>query len=190
METNHDFILISIIGIVSIVNNLFLLYLISKLSSMAVELGLEKLEDSSEHSETQYNVGVLTKIDDYKDVLISNKTESRIFKEFEKAEENHFYLQKNISLTDLANKLNTNKRYVSYILKKYRKQDFNSYLQFARINYLLMIVEREPEFLTEKLSILANLCGFTSHSKFSSVFRLVTGLSPTDYFQRYKLNKF
>ncbi|WP_346083797.1 AraC family transcriptional regulator [Sphingobacterium ginsenosidimutans] len=191
MELQQSFIWISMIGIISLINLLLLLYLVSRLLwSSKSDPGSERevIEVNSINEDIQIDNCVLKPVvagaaENYS-VFINSATELRLLKELEKAEENHFYLQKNINLNDLAETLNTNRRYVSYILKKYRNQDFNSYLQFVRISYMLSCIDKEPELLTEKFSILADRFAFASHSKFSAVFKSVTGMSPTEYFRR------
>ncbi|ULT23664.1 helix-turn-helix domain-containing protein [Sphingobacterium sp. E70] len=89
-----------------------------------------------------------------------------------------------MSLGDLADLLSTNQRYASYIVNMVTGQDFNNYVQQARIAYLIERVERDPELLNVKFSILAESAGFSSISKFSSVFKSVMGVPPSEYFQK------
>ncbi|MCS4226503.1 AraC family transcriptional regulator [Sphingobacterium sp. BIGb0165] len=118
------------------------------------------------------------------EVLISKITADRLIEEFNKAQINKFFLKKGVSLGDLADLLNTNQRYASYIVNMVTGQDFNNYVQQARIAYLIERVERDPDLLNVKFSILAESAGFSSISKFSSVFKSVMGVPPSEYFQK------
>ncbi|MCS4226484.1 AraC family transcriptional regulator [Sphingobacterium sp. BIGb0165] len=121
------------------------------------------------------------------DVLISKITEDRLLQEFEKAQANLFFLKRSVSLNDVADLLGTNQRYASFIINKYFGLDFNSYVQQARIKYLIECVEHDPNLLKMKFSVLADKAGFSSISKFSSVFKAVIGIPPSAYFQRLRM---
>ncbi|MDR2271691.1 MAG: helix-turn-helix domain-containing protein [Sphingobacterium sp.] len=120
------------------------------------------------------------------DVLISKITEERLLQEFGQAQASLFFLKPSISLHDVAALLGTNQRYASYIINKYVGLDFNSYVQHARVKYLLECIEHDPNLLKVKFSVLAEKAGFSSISKFSSVFKAVKGISPSEYFQRLR----
>lgn len=120
------------------------------------------------------------------DVLISKVTEDRILENFEKAKESHFFLKKGISIKDLSEILCTNQRYVSYILNKYTGMDFNNFVQHARVDYVIESVQEDPDLLKAKFSVLADKGGFSSMSKFSTVFKAVKGISPSTYFQQLR----
>lgn len=121
------------------------------------------------------------------EVLMSKATEDRLIEQFKKAEESKFFLKKGVSLKDLAHLLGTNQRYVSYILSRYVGLDFNNYIQHARIDYVISCIERDPDLLQVKFSVLAEKAGFSSISKFSSVFKTVKGIPPSEYFQRMRI---
>ncbi len=116
---------------------------------------------------------------DTKDPMISRETEERLLKQLTELEAEAFFLDKNISLTKLANQFGTNQRYISYIVRKHSGMDFNSYIHQQRIHYIINRIRSDKKLLDYKLSYLAEIAGFSSHSKFSSVFKTVTGLTPS-----------
>lgn len=122
------------------------------------------------------------------EVLMSKVTEDRLIAQFEKAQASKFFLKKGVCLQDLAHLLGTNQRYVSYILSRYVGMDFNNYIQQARIDYVITCVETDPDLLHVKFSVLAEKAGFSSMSKFSSVFKAVKGMPPSEYFQRMRMS--
>ncbi|MBL1409051.1 helix-turn-helix domain-containing protein [Sphingobacterium faecale] len=116
-----------------------------------------------------------------KEVNISKDTEQRLREQLNKLEKKNFYLEKSLTLNQLANSMGTNPRYVTYIIQKYREKDFYEYIQTKRIEYIIDQLDKSPELLGFKLSYLAEMCGFTSLSKFSTAFKLVTGTPPSAY---------
>src|SRR5690606_25365518 len=115
--------------------------------------------------------GKMTDLEDPKEQLISDDTEERLLETLIKLEEEMFFLDKEVSLTKLATQFDTNPRYISYIIKKYRGKDFNNYIQHSRIHYIINRIRSDKDLLDYKLSYLADMAGFSSHSKFSSVFK-------------------
>lgn len=126
---------------------------------------------------------------DGKDPMMSKETEERLLSLLNEMEAEEFFLDKNISLTKLVNRFGTNQRYVSYLIRKYRGKDFNSYIQHCRIHYIMNRIQSDETLLNHKLSYLADMAGFSSHSKFSSVFKSVTGLPPSAFLQFAKEEK-
>lgn len=96
-----------------------------------------------------------------------------------RAESGAFFLDKEVSLEGLAIIRGTNPHYTSYIIRKYRKMDFSTYLKHMRINYIINRIRLEPELSDYKLSYLAKLAGFPNHCKFSAVFKCVAGIPPS-----------
>lgn len=123
---------------------------------------------------------------DHSEPQISPETENRLKLELENLEKNNFFLDKDVSLASLSEQLNTNQRYVSFIVRKYRSTDFNSYLQHYRVHYIIGRIKDQPELLDYKLAYLADLAGFSSHSKFSAIFKNVTGISPSAFIRYTK----
>ncbi len=124
--------------------------------------------------------------------LMSDAVESKILNDLEEFEKGTRYTDKHISLTLLAGMLNTNTKYLSYVLNTHKNKDFNTYINELRINYIIEKVEKNNAFRNYKLSALADECGFSSHSKFSAVFKSVTGFSPSiflEYLEKSRLGQ-
>ena len=112
---------------------------------------------------------------------MSEATESAILENIEKLEESHFYLDKDISLNYVAAKLSINHRYLSYVINKNKSKDFAGYINELRIHYITDRLRNDSDFLKYKISFLADLCGFSSHSRFTTTFKKVTGVSPLTF---------
>ena len=115
------------------------------------------------------------------DLHISADTENRLYTDLIRIEKEHFYLDKTTSLTKVANQLFTNSTYISYIIKKYRNQNFSDYIMNLRIQYLIQSLKEKEELLDSKLSYLADYAGFLSHSKFTTSFKTIVGKTPSQY---------
>lgn len=87
------------------------------------------------------------------------------------------YTDKELTLEKVANRLNTNRSYVSRAINKYSGQGFFNYINTYRINEATRI-------LSESDIPLKQLCddvGFLSTSTFYRAFQKETGCSPSRY---------
>ena len=125
--------------------------------------------------------------EDAKNFVIPDKTEKRILNKLEEFEKSHKYIQKKVSLKILAQQFDTNPTYLSEIVNKHKNSNFNTYINNLRIDYILDKINENPEYRKYKVSYLADECGFSSHSLFTTVFKSRMNLSPTEYLQ--KLNE-
>ena len=116
-----------------------------------------------------------------RDINMSKETEQRLLRDIDRYEEELYFLDKNISLSSIAKALNTNQRYVSYIIRKYRGKDFYSYIQSCRIQFIINRIKADPALLDYKLAHLADMSGFANLSKFSIAFKAETGLPPSAF---------
>lgn len=113
--------------------------------------------------------------------IMSCEVKEEILKKLLLFEEGTKYTDKNFNLSALSVKLKTNTKYLSYIINKYKKKDFNTYINELRIFYILKKMQSNPAYLNYKISYLAEECGFSSHSKFTAVFKSVVGMSPSHF---------
>jgi len=111
--------------------------------------------------------------------LLPAETERKILRKLEGFEESTKYLEKGFTLSGLAVELETNTKYLSHIIKKHKQCDFNTYMNKLKINYIINKFHDEPVYSNYKISYLADICGFSSHSKFTNIFKNITGVSPT-----------
>lgn len=114
-------------------------------------------------------------------VNISEKKEREILDGLREFERNKGFLQNDISMSILAGNLKTNTIYVSHILNNRYNKDFNTYINELRIRYIVQKLKKDKDYRLYKISYLAKEAGFSSHSKFSAVFKSVTGFSPSTF---------
>lgn len=113
-----------------------------------------------------------------KDTLISLEEKLNVF------EKEKQFLEINITTTQLANQFQTNTKYVTYVIKKLYNQDFNTYINTLRIEYVSKLINDDIKYRQYKISYLAEISGFSSHSKFAAVFKKIKGSSPSEYIQK------
>jgi len=117
---------------------------------------------------------------------IAKETEELILQGIQLFEEKKEFLKHEISLSKLASQIGVNHRYLSYIIKHHKQQDFSSYINTLRIDYIVMLLQENPETLKYKISYLADLCGFASHSRFTITFKRIKGISPSSFIEQIK----
>ena len=115
------------------------------------------------------------------DSLMTTETESKLLELLEVFEKGNLYNNKGMSLSFLAGELNTNTKYLSYVINQHKGTDFKTYINRLRINYIVDKLINDEKYRQYKISILADECGFSSHSKFAAVFKAVTDYSPSAY---------
>ncbi|WP_159024101.1 AraC family transcriptional regulator [Formosa sp. L2A11] len=132
----------------------------------------------------------LTKIESSKndcshlDHFMSEETEQLILQKLNKFECGHGYTNSNITLSKLSSEFRINTKYLSYVINKHKKKDFNNYINELRICFIEKKLISNPEYLNYKISYLSSECGFSSHSKFSAVFKKEKGLSPSVFINK------
>lgn len=117
---------------------------------------------------------------------IAKETADLILKGIQQFEEKKEFLKHEISLSKLASQIGVNHRYLSYVIKHHKQQDFSSYINTLRIEYIVRLLQENPETLKYKISYLADLCGFASHSRFTITFKRIKGISPSTFIEKLK----
>lgn len=115
------------------------------------------------------------------DFKISPETEEHILNGLKTFEEQFDFNSKNITRYNLANTLNVNTKYLSAIIRKHKKFNFNQYINHLRINYIIDRLKNEPQYRKYKINHLAESTGYSSHSAFSLEFKKITGMHPSAF---------
>ena len=87
------------------------------------------------------------------------------------------YLQPNLKVTDLAERLHTNRTYISKVINEKLNTTFADYVNRQRIDYACRLMKQHPQMSTAEV---ARLSGFSSQSSFYRNFKLYTNHSPKD----------
>lgn len=112
---------------------------------------------------------------------ISEETEEQILKGLASFENNVEFLKGDISLAYLASELKVNTKYLSEVLNSRMNENFNTYINRLRVEYIVKKLKNNPEFLKYKISYLAEITGYSSHSSFTTAFKGITGVPPTKF---------
>lgn len=121
-----------------------------------------------------------------KDYNIEKELEKTILKELQELEKSTDFLSSNYTLKVLANKLNTNTTYVSYIINNSKKKRFKQYITELRINYLIEKLNNDVKYRTYTIQYLAEEIGYTNASAFTRAFKKQTGITPSEYIKSLK----
>ena len=126
------------------------------------------------------NVPVKEKPDkDVRDYLNEENMQS-ILQKLHDFESKQFYLDKKLSLASVAAEVGVNHRYLSHTIKQKYGKDFATYINDLRIAYIIRFLKENPQHLHYKISYLAEKAGFSSHNRFSVIFKKSTGISPSE----------
>lgn len=116
-------------------------------------------------------------------INIPDETIKGLLKKLEKFEQSEKYLKNEINLTWLANHLNTNPKYLSEIINRFKEKKFNSYINGLRITYIKDKLKENPAYRNYKISYLAQECGYSSPQVFVIAFKKETGIPPSSYIE-------
>lgn len=93
--------------------------------------------------------------------------------------EEEIFLDANLSTKMLADKLNTNRTYISNAINKERDLNFYQYINAFRIKYAIKLLSESRN--GKCTSHLVEECGFKSASTFYAFFKEHTGFTPKEY---------
>ena len=114
------------------------------------------------------------------------ETEKTLLKKLKKFETKNEFINPDLNLSLLAVDLKTNTKYLSHIINTHKKKDFNNYVNELRIFYIIQKIQEDPKYLNYKISYLSKESGFSSHSKFATVFKNTTGLTPSAFLHQVR----
>lgn len=89
----------------------------------------------------------------------------------------HGHYQEHLSVTDIANRFNIERRHLAYIFKRYTGMSPLNYLTEYRIRRSKELLRQEDYSITK----VAELVGFEDNLYFSRIFKKRTGYSPSAY---------
>ncbi|WP_310993824.1 helix-turn-helix domain-containing protein [Aequorivita marina] len=116
-----------------------------------------------------------------KSSIVPEETEQLLLQKLNKFESGTKYTNADMSIALLASQFDTNTKYLSEVINRQKGKNFNSYINELRINYIIEKLKTDPVYFNYKVSYLAQESGFSSHSSFATVFKSVTGVSPTKF---------
>jgi AraC-like DNA-binding protein len=124
-----------------------------------------------------------------KNTIMPLEAEEKLLEKLAEFETKQLFLERKVSLPFVAAEIETNTKYISYIIKKHKGKDFNEYINDLRINYIVQKLTDDPIYRQYKINTLAEESGFSSHSKFTTIFKATLGVSPSEFIRYLKQNR-
>jgi AraC-like DNA-binding protein len=91
---------------------------------------------------------------------------------------------RDLTLNGMADLLDINHRYLSYILNNHYELSFPDFINGYRVRYILKRINA-GDFKTLKLEAIANDAGFTSRTTFHNAFKKHIGSNPSQYIKEH-----
>ena len=109
----------------------------------------------------------------------STNTDTQLMQRItELMEEKQLYKVSDLKVSDIANELTTNARYVSDCIKNSTNYSFTQYVNSYRIQHAQQIMLDMPD---QKISTIYLDSGFTNETTFFRAFKAITGMTPKDW---------
>jgi AraC-like DNA-binding protein len=112
--------------------------------------------------------------------LSKNKMDAIVLAINDHLNEKKSFLDKQYSMTKLANELNIPPQYVSAVINERENMNFNDYINNLRIQYCIELLNRNGH-KHYKLESVADKCGFNNRNTITIAFKKVTGKTPMKY---------
>lgn len=115
-----------------------------------------------------------------------SRTKGIVFKEFDFLfYANHYYLQPNANMDDLALKLNVTKNELSIFLKNEIEENFTELLNKNRVEYLMELLKAK-KYESFTIEALSEMSGFNNRRTMYNAFNKYVGQTPTEFIQSLK----
>ncbi len=161
----------------------FILLLIYIVSQRNAQITVELESDSSVNISTEIEV----KNQQSKQISIISDEKREILKNqmIYYIESEKKYLQKDLTIYDIAKALNTNISYISNILNTMLECNFVTFINSYRIEEakIILLSNKHSNYTIEAIS---EIVGFNSKSAFNNAFKNRVGVTPSDYIKQNK----
>src|SRR5690606_31288819 len=112
---------------------------------------------------------------------ISEGVRTSVLKYLERFEKNKKYLSKNIRLSSLASACDTNPYYLSQIILHEKGKKYTDYINELKISFIIEMLETNKKYRRLSIKGLAEEAHFSSVQNFGKVFKLKTGMCPSEF---------
>ncbi len=124
---------------------------------------------------------------DPKSIGFSDEIVNNLLKSLADFEKSNDFTKSNITISRLAEKFNTNSRYLSKVINMYKKKNFNNYINDLRINFVIERLKNDKLFRNYTIKAISDEVGFGKAESFSKAFYKKTGIYPSFFIKQ--LNK-
>lgn len=116
-----------------------------------------------------------------KEYNIDEELENKILNEFKNTASNLDFLKTEFSINYIAQKLNTNTTYVSFVFNKHYSESFKQYCTRLKIDYIVEKLKKDKTLRRYSVQALAEEIGYTNASAFTRAFKKHVGITPSAY---------
>jgi AraC-like DNA-binding protein len=117
---------------------------------------------------------------------IEAQLEEKILDQIKQIEINHTFLKHDFSINTIAEKVNTNSTYVSFVYNKHYDVPFKQYYTQKKIEYAVDLIKNKEYYKKYSIEGLANIVGYTNASAFSRAFKKYMNVSPSEYIKNLR----
>lgn len=144
---------------------------------------IHKKNRNSSKQEVDINVQTI------KELNIAKEIVEKIIEQLHLFEHQKGFLNPKISIQTLADELDTNTKYLSRIVNKYKRKTFVNYINDLRIDYAIKHLQNDNRARKYTLQALALEYGFNTAESFSTAFNKKTGLKPSYFIKEIETKK-
>jgi AraC-like DNA-binding protein len=123
----------------------------------------------------------VVRIEKYKNTRLTEIEANRILSHLDRLIfDELIFANQDLKLMDLAQRLNTNEKTLSFIINKYKKQNYSDFINSFRIEYAKKLLS-DPTLSEKTILWVLFESGFNSKSTFNTLFKKVEGITPAQY---------
>lgn len=145
---------------------------------------LEKTNEINESSQEQENL----KEEKSQKVSynIEEELEQKILNKLSKIDLDHEYIASDFSINSIAEALQTNTTYISFVFNKHNTVTFKQYYTQKKITYIVNLLNNDLIYRKYSVQGLAEEVGYTNASAFTRAFKKHIGITPSAYIKSLK----
>ena len=117
---------------------------------------------------------------------IEIELEEKILARIEEIEKSHDYLNYDFSINSIAESLNTNSTYISFVFNKHHDQTFKQYYTKKKIEYAVELLKKDRAYRKFSIEGLAKEVGYNSASAFTRAFKKHIKITPSEFIKNLK----
>lgn len=104
-------------------------------------------------------------------------------------EEDKKYLNRNLTMDELAKDFKTNRDYLSKAVNELKGKNFPQYINELRINYIVKQLKDNPNLQKYTIAGIAEEAGYNNSESFTNSFKKITGTLPSYYIKALQEKK-
>jgi AraC-like DNA-binding protein len=116
-----------------------------------------------------------------KEYNIDESLETKILNEFKNVTKNLDFLKPEFSINYIADKLDTNTTYISFVFNKHHEESFKQYCTKLKVNYVVEKLKTDKTFRKYSIQAIAEEIGYTNASAFTRAFKKHIGITPSAF---------